>query len=66
MNNQNEHFQHIVLFYFKKDKNAVQTCKKICATYGEDAVKERVCQKWFARFRCEDFSVKEKPRQPND
>ncbi|XP_032690173.1 histone-lysine N-methyltransferase SETMAR-like [Odontomachus brunneus] len=24
--------------------------------------KERVCQKWFARFRCGDFSVKDKPR----
>jgi len=62
MDNQNEHFRHIVFFYFKKGKNAAQTCKKICPIYGEDAMKERVCQKWFARFRCEDFSVKDKPR----
>lgn len=62
MDNQNEHFRHIMLFYFKKGKNAAQTSKKIYAIYGEDAVKERVYQKWFARFRCGDFSVKDKPR----
>jgi len=39
----------------------MQTCKKICAIYDEDAVKERVSQKWFARFRCGNFSVKDKP-----
>jgi len=66
MDNQNEHFRHIMLFYFKKSKNAAQICKRICAIYSEDAVKERVCQKWFVRFRCGDFSVKDKPRQPNE
>ena len=32
------HFQHIVLYYFKKGKNATETQKKICAVYGEDVV----------------------------
>jgi len=30
-----EHFRHIMLFYFRKGKNASQTQKKICAVYGE-------------------------------
>jgi len=34
--------------------NATQTRKKICAVYGEDAVSERVCQNWFAKFRACD------------
>ncbi|KAL1122671.1 hypothetical protein AAG570_002998 [Ranatra chinensis] len=32
-------------------KKAAETCRKICAVYGEDAVIEHVCQKWFSRFR---------------
>jgi len=51
MDNKNEHFRHIMLFYFNKGKNAAQTSKKICVVYGKDVVKERVCQKWFAKFR---------------
>lgn len=62
MYNQNEHFRHIMLFYFKKGKSAAQTCNKICAVYGEDAVKERVCQKWFARFCSGNFSIQDASR----
>jgi len=48
-----------MLFYFRKGKNATQTRKKLCAVYEEDAVSERVCQNWFAKFHtgnttCED------------
>ena len=37
-----QHLQHIMLYYFKKGKNATETPKKICAVYGEGAVTERV------------------------
>ena len=35
-----QHFQHIMLYYFKKGKNPteMQKRKKICAAYGEGAV----------------------------
>ena len=33
-----QHFWHIMLYYFKKGKNATETQKKICAVYGEGAV----------------------------
>ena len=29
--------------------------KKICTVYGEGAVTEWMCQKWFAKFCAEDF-----------
>ena len=45
-----QHFQHIMLYYFKKGKNATETQKKICAVYGEGAVTDRTCRKWFAEF----------------
>ena len=30
-----QHFQPIIVYYFKKGKNATETHKKICALYGE-------------------------------
>jgi len=51
---------YIIFFYIKKDENAAQVYKKIqCITYGKNALKEYVCQKWFARFHSRDFSVKD-------
>ena len=41
-----QHFQHIMLQYFKKGKNTIKMQKKICAMYGEGAVTDRqTCQK---------------------
>ena len=30
--------------------------------YGEGAVTDRTCQKWFAKFRAGDFSLTDAPR----
>ena len=38
-----------MLYYFQKGKNT-QKLKKKCAVYGEGAVTDRTCQKWFAKF----------------
>ena len=45
-----QHFQCIMLYYFQKGKNTTETQKKICAVYGEAAVTDGTCQKWFAKF----------------
>ena len=37
---ENTHFWHIMLYYFKKGKNATEMPKKICAVYGEGAVSD--------------------------
>ena len=39
-----QHIQHIMLYYFTKDKNATEMQKKICAVYGEGAVTDQTCQ----------------------
>ena len=31
--------------------------KEICAVYGEGAVTDRTCQKWFVKFHAGDFSM---------
>ena len=33
-----KHFQHIMFYYFEKDKNATEIQKKIFAVYGESVV----------------------------
>jgi len=46
-----------MLFYFRESKNASQTQKKICAVYGESAVDNSTCHKWFRKFRENNFNV---------
>ena len=50
-----------MLCYFKKGKNTTETQKMICAVYGEGAVTDRTCQKWFAKFCAGDFSLDDAP-----
>ena len=44
------HFECVMLYYFKKGKNATETQKKICAVYGEGAVTDQTCEKLSAKF----------------
>ena len=39
-----------MFYYFKKGKNATEMQKEICAVYGEGAVTDQACQKWFMKF----------------
>ena len=55
MEENKQHFHHILLYYFKKGNDAAEMHKKICAVHGEGAVTERMCQKWFAKFHAGDF-----------
>ena len=50
MEGDGKHFWHVMLYYFKKGKNSTERQKKICAVYGEGAVTDGTCQKWFANF----------------
>ena len=36
--------------------------KKICAVYGESAVTDQICQKWFAKVHAGDFLLDDAPR----
>jgi len=57
-----EEIRYVMLFYYKKAKNAAQTCRKICEIYSANAVSERRTQEWFVRFRSGNFDVKGRPR----
>ena len=57
MEENKQHFLHIMLYYLKKGKNMTAMQKKICAVCGEGAGTDQTCQKWFAKFRARDFSL---------
>ena len=61
MEEKRQHFWHIMLYYFKKGKNATETQKKFYALCGEGAVTDRTCQKWFVKFHAGDFSLDDVP-----
>ena len=56
-----QHFQHIMLYYFKKGKNATETQKQIWVVCGEGAVTDQTCQKWFVKFHAGDLSLDRAP-----
>ncbi|XP_025264307.1 histone-lysine N-methyltransferase SETMAR-like [Camponotus floridanus] len=62
MESEKQHFRHILFFYYRKGKNAVQVRKKLSDVYGEDILTERQCQNWFAKFRPGNFDVEDVPR----
>jgi len=62
MEENKQYFRCLMLFYFRKGKNATQTRKKKCAVYEEDVVSERVCQNWFAKFRAGDTTCEDRER----
>lgn len=62
MEQNQKYFRCLMLFYFRKGKNATQAKRKIWSIYGENAVSERVCQNWFAKFRSGDTSCEDLER----
>ncbi|GFW56052.1 histone-lysine N-methyltransferase SETMAR [Trichonephila clavipes] len=62
MESHTQHFRHILLFYYRKGKNAVQARKKLTDVYGESVLTVRQCQIWFAEFRSGNFDVEDVPR----
>ena len=54
-----------MLYYFKKGKNTTEIkkkrFKKICGVYGEGAVTDQMCQKWFGNFHAGNFSLDNAP-----
>ena len=55
------HYRHILLYYFRKGKNAVRARKKLYDIYGKKSLTERQCQDLFARFHSGDFDLKDAP-----
>jgi len=57
-----EQLRVVALFFFDKGKTGVEAAKEIRDAYGEEAVTDRWCQKWFKRFREGNRDVEDRPR----
>ena len=58
--------RRVLLHYFNMEKTAAESHRILVEVYGEHALAERTCQKWFARFKSGDFGLEdeERPGQP--
>ena len=56
----------VLLHYFNMKKTAAESHRILVEVYGEHALAEQTCQKWFARFKSGDFGLEdeERPGQP--
>lgn len=56
----------VLLHYFNMNKSAAEAHRILVEVYGEHALAEQTCRKWFARFKAGDFDLddKERPGQP--
>ena len=58
----NKYFRHILLFDFRKGKNAAQAAKTLRDVYDEEALKDRQCRNWCDKLHSGDFSIKDEQR----
>ena len=58
--------QRVLLHHFNIKKTAAESHRILVEVYGEHALAERMCQKWFARFESGHFVLEdeERPGQP--
>ena len=56
----------VLLHNFNLKKTAAEIKRILVEVYGEQALAEKTCQKWFARFKSGDFGLEdeERPGQP--
>ena len=59
-------FRGVLLHYFNMKKTAAESHRVLVEVYGEHALAERTCQKWFIRFKSGDFVLEDEelPGQP--
>ena len=58
--------RRVLLHHFNMKKTVAESHRILVEVYGEYALAERTCQKWFARFKSGDFGLEheERPGQP--
>ena len=62
MESEKEHIKHCLLYEFDKKSTAATACRNVCQVYGEDAIDESTCRRWFRKFREGDRSCQDQAR----
>ena len=60
--------RRVLLHYCNMKKTAPESHRILVEVYGDHALAERTCKKWFARFKSGDFGLEdeESPGQPKE
>ena len=54
--------REVLIHYFNMKKTAAESHRILVEVYGEHALAERTCQKWYARFKTGDFGLEDEER----
>lgn len=57
-----QHLRELLLYFYKIKKNAAESHRLLVNAYGDHALSEASCRKWFQRFQSGDFDVTDKER----
>ncbi|KAG5312912.1 SETMR methyltransferase, partial [Acromyrmex insinuator] len=56
---------HVIFLYeYKLGNNAAKAARNINQAFGENTVNDRKVQRWFEKFRSDDFSLQNERRRP--
>ena len=57
-----EHLREVLIHYFILKKSAAESYRILHEAYGKHAPSQDTCERWFKRFKSDDFNVKDKER----
>ena len=55
-----EHLRTVLIFRFLLKKTAAESYPLLGEDYGEQAPSQGTCERWFRRFKSDDFEVADK------
>ncbi|EGI60565.1 Mariner Mos1 transposase [Acromyrmex echinatior] len=55
------HLRELLIYFFNLKKSAAEA-RLLVEAYGEAALSERSCRKWFQKFKNGEFDVEDKER----
>ena len=58
------HLQELLIYFFNLKKSAAEAHRLLVAAYGDAALSERSCRKWFQKFKNGEFEDKERSGRP--
>jgi len=56
------YLRHFILYEYEQGRNSVEATRNLKKVFGEYAVCDRTCRRWFEKFKVEDFDISDESR----